>query len=105
MYFLKVLGFTCFCLANAAFEGALGASLMQNHCSTAFAIASFTAWFICLFLVGGADTATVDVFAATDVDKVASFSFGASPLAVWLVAWQCALTWSSSIKINALVGN
>ena len=63
-------GFTCFCLANAAFDGAFGASFIRNHSSTALAIASFTAWFVRLFLVGGTDTAIVDVFAVTDVDEV-----------------------------------
>ena len=79
-------------LANAAFDGALGASLMRNHSSTAFAIAPFTVWFIRLFLVGGgADTATVDVFVATDVDEVVSFGFGVSPLAERSASWQCDL--------------
>jgi hypothetical protein len=99
-----VSGITCFCLANAAFDGALGASFIRNHSSTALAIASFTAWFVRLFLVGGTDTATVDVFAATDVDEVeVSFCFGVSPLAARSAAM--ALTWSSSIKVNALIGN
>ncbi len=65
---------------------------MRNHSLTAFAIAPFTAWFVRLFLVGGgADTATVDVLAATDVDEVVSFGFGASPLAKRSAAWQCDL--------------
>ncbi len=65
---------------------------MQNHSSTDFAIAPFTAWFVSLFLVGdGADTATVDVFAATDVDEVVSFGFGVSPLAEQSAVWQCDL--------------
>ena len=67
----------------------IGSIVIQNHSSTALAIASFTAWFVRLFLVGGTDTATVDVFAATDVDEVeVSFCFGASPLAARLAEWQ-----------------
>jgi len=91
-YFLKVSGFNCFCLGNAAFDGAVGLSLMRNHSSTAFAIAPFTVWFVRLFLVGGgADTATVDVFVATDVDEVVSFGFGASPLTERSASWRCDL--------------
>ena len=70
----------------------IGHIFIQNHSSTALAIASFTSWFVCLFLVGGTDTATVNVFAANDVDEVVvSFGFGVSPLAVRLAAWQCDL--------------
>jgi hypothetical protein len=68
---LKVLGLTWFVLANSAFEGALGISLIRNHSLTAFTMLDSSAAWLVLFGGGGAKTTVVDELDKSVVDGFA----------------------------------
>jgi hypothetical protein len=70
-YFLKVLGLTWFILANSAFEGALGISLMRNYSLMAFTMLDSTAAWLVLFWGGGAKTTVVGELDKSVVDGFA----------------------------------
>jgi hypothetical protein len=71
MYFLKVLGLTWFVLANSAFGGAPGISLIRNHSLTGFTMLDSSAAWLVLFSGGGAKTTVVGELNKSIVDGFA----------------------------------